>query len=114
MGTVRVWNFSKDEKIIEFQLAAPEETDERVSKILITPTWKTEGASVLVEACNNAFDAVPTWENITTMVQINRVYNFINTTKTADKWGVDVRFTITKNPGYDGEVSVSGFGGAYE
>ena len=112
--SVRVWNFSKDEKIIEFQLAAPEETDERASKILITPTWKTEGATVLVEACNNAFDEVPTWEDITAMVFLNRVYNFTNTTKTADKWGVNVRFKLVKNEGYDGEVSVSGFGGAFE
>ena len=112
--SVRVWNFSKDEKIIEFQLAAPEETDARASKILITPTWKTEGSTVLVEACNNAFDEVPTWEDITAMVFLNRVYNFTNTTKTADKWGVNVRFKLVKNEGYDGEVSVSGFGGAFE
>ena len=112
--SVRVWNFSKDEKIIEFQLAAPEETDARASKILITPTWKTEGATVLVEACNNAFDEVPTWEDITAMVFLNRVFNFTNTTKTADKWGVNVRFKLVKNEGYDGEISVSGFGGAFE
>ena len=112
--SVRVWNFSKDEKVIEFQLAAPEETDARASKILITPTWKTEGSTVLVEACNNAFDEVPTWEDITAMVFLNRVYNFTNTTKTADKWGVNVRFKLVKNEGYDGEVSVSGFGGAFE
>lgn len=112
--SVRVWNFSKDEKIIEFQLAAPEETDARASKILITPAWKTEGATVLVEACNNAFDEVPTWEDITAMVFLNRVFNFTNTTKTADKWGVNVRFKLVKNEGYDGEISVSGFGGAFE
>lgn len=112
--SVRVWTFSKAEKVIEFQLAAPEETDERASKILITPTWKTEGATVLVEACNNAFDDVPTWEDITAMVFLNRVFNFTNTTKTAEKWGVNVRFKLIKNDGYDGEVSVSGFGGAFE
>ena len=37
-----------------------------------------------------------------------------NTTKTAEKWGVNVRFKLVKNDGYDGEVSVSGFGGAFE
>jgi len=112
--SVRVWNFSKTERVIAFQLNAPEETDEAASKVLVTPTWHTEGAEVLVEACNNAFDEVPTWEDITPMVAINRVYNFTNRTKTADKWGVNIRFTITKNEGYDGEVSISGFGGAYE
>lgn len=45
---------------------------------------------------------------------INRVYNFLNQSKTAEKWGVNVRFTIEKNEGYEGEVSISGFGGAYE
>nr|WP_325189459.1 hypothetical protein [uncultured Oscillibacter sp.] len=112
--SVRVWTFSKKESVICFQLNEPEETDEAASKVLVTPTWHIEGAAALVEACNNAFDAEPTWEDITPMVAINRVYNFTNKTKTADKWGVNIRFTITKNEGYEGEVSISGFGGAYE
>ena len=90
------------------------EADVKLGKVLVTPTWKIEGAVAKVEACNNGFDAVPTWEDITAMVQINRVYNFTNKTKTASKWGVNIRFTITKNEGFEGEVSISGFGGAYE
>ncbi len=62
----------------------------------------------------DAFDASPAWEDITAQVAINRVYNFLNQSKTAEKWGVNVRFTIEKNEGYEGEVSISGFGGAYE
>lgn len=112
--SVRAWIFSKAENTIAFQFSAPEETDARATKILITPTWKIEGAVAKVEACNNAFDAVPTWEDITAMVKLNRVFNFTNETKMADKWGVNVRFTIVKNEGYEGEVSISGFGGAYE
>ena len=112
--SVRVWNFSKKETVIKFQFAQPEETDARATKILITPTWKIEGSVAKVEACNNAFDASPTWEDITAQVAINRVFNFTNETKTAEQWGVDVRFTITKNEGYEEEVSISGFGGAYE
>ena len=112
--SVRVWNFSKKETVIAFQFTKPEETDARATKILITPTWHIEGSVAKVEACNNAFDDSPAWEDITAQVAINRVYNFLNETKTAEKWGVDVRFTITKNEGYEGEVSISGFGGAYE
>ena len=112
--SVRVWNFSKKETIIAFQFAQPEETDARATKILITPTWHIEGSVAKVEACNNAFDASPAWEDITAQVAINRVYNFLNQSKTAEKWGVNVRFTIEKNEGYEGEVSISGFGGAYE
>ena len=110
--SVRVFSFSKKETVIKFELVAPEETDAAATKVLVTPTWKIEVAKV--EACNNGFDAVPTWEDITAMVQINRVYNFTNKTKTASKWGVNIRFTITKNEGFEGEVSISGFGGAYE
>ena len=112
--SVRVWNFSKKETVIAFQFAQPEETDARATKILITPTWHIEGSVAKVEACNNAFDASPAWEDITAQVAINRVYNFLNQSKTAEKWGVNVRFTITKNEGYEEEVSISGFGGAYE
>ena len=112
--SVRVWNFSKKETVIAFQFAQPEETDARATKILITPTWHIEGSVAKVEACNNAFDASPAWEDITAQVAINRVYNFLNQSKTAEKWGVNVRFTIEKNEGYEGEVSISGFGGAYE
>ena len=112
--SVRVWNFSKKETVIAFQFAQPEETDARATKILITPTWHIEGSVAKVEACNNAFDASSAWEDITAQVAINRVYNFLNQSKTAEKWGVNVRFTIEKNEGYEGEVSISGFGGAYE
>ena len=112
--SVRVWNFSKKETVIAFQFAQPEETDARATKILITPTWHIEGSVAKVEACNNAFDASPAWEDITAQVAINRVYNFLNQSKTAEKWGVNVHFTIEKNEGYEGEVSISGFGGAYE
>ena len=112
--SVRVWNFSKKETVISFQFAQPEETDARATKILITPTWHIEGSVAKVEACNNAFDASPAWEDITAQVAINRVYNFLNQSKTAEKWGVNVRFTIEKNEDYEGEVSISGFGGAYE
>ena len=46
------------------------------------------------EACNNGFDANPTWEDVTDAVKNNRAYIFLNQTKTANKWGVNVRITI--------------------
>lgn len=75
---------------------------------------KTSIATLASEIPGYAFDASPAWEDITAQVAINRVYNFLNQSKTAEKWGVNVRFTIEKNEGYEGEVSISGFGGAYE
>ena len=112
--TARIWTFSKKETVICFQLAAPMETEAAAVKILVSPTWKIDGAAVRVEACNNAFDETPAWEDITAMLALKRVYHFTNTAKTADKWGLDIRFTIEKNEGYEGEVSITGFGVAYE
>ena len=51
---------------------------------------------------------------MTTMAALNRPYVFTNSTKTADKWGIKIRLTLTKNEGYEGEVAIYGFGGAYE
>ena len=112
--TARIWTFSKKETVICFQLAAPMETEAAAVKILVSPTWKIDGADVRVETCNNAFDETPAWEDITAMLMLKRVYHFTNTAKTADKWGLDIRFTIEKNEGYDGEVYITGFGVAYE
>ncbi len=112
--SIRVFNFTKNETEILFEFPTPFQTDAMATKVLVTPTWHVEGAEAHVYACNNAFDDNPTWEEITPQVVINRVYNFINATKTATNWGVNVRFHIVKNPGYEGEVSISGFGGAFE
>ena len=40
--------------------------------------------------------------------------SFTNSTKTAAKWGIKIRLTLTKNEGYEGEVAIYGFGGAFE
>lgn len=90
------------------------ETDVKATKILVSPQWTTTGGVGKVEVCNNGFDSDPTWEDATTMVVLNRPHLFTNTSKTASKWGIKIRITVTKNQGYDGEVAIFGFGGAYE
>ena len=90
------------------------ETDAKATKILVSPQWTTTGGVGKVEVCNNGFDSNPTWEDATTMVVLNRPYLFTNSSKTASKWGIKIRITVTKNQGYDGEVAIFGFGGAYE
>ena len=69
-------------------------------------TYAKTGASV-TRRVNEINKAIANGEQVL-------VYNFTNETKTGDKWGVNIRFTITKLDGYEGEVSISGFGGAYE
>jgi len=112
--SVRTYTFEKQETTILFELKQPFSTDVRATKVLVTPTWTIEGATIKVEACNNAFDDEPTWEDLTAQVMINRHYNFTNEDKTATNWGVNIRFEIIKTPEYQGEVSIRGFGGAFE
>lgn len=90
------------------------ETDAKATKILVSPQWTTTGGVGKVEVCNNGFDPNPKWEDATTMVVLNRPHLFTNTSKTASKWGIKIRITVTKNQGYDGEVAIYGFGGAFE
>lgn len=111
----RVFSFTKKEFKIDFTLAKPFTTDIKASKILFTPYWDISGASkVLIEACNNAYDEKPCWEDITKQVMISRHYNFTNNIKTGSKWGVNLRVQIEKDPSYLGEISIKGFGGAFE
>ena len=92
----------------------PIETDAAATKIMVSPDWDKAGCTGKVEVCNNGFDASPTWEDMTAMSALNRPYVFTNTTKTAAKWGIKIRLTLTKNQGYTGEVAIYGFGGAFK
>lgn len=112
--STRVFSFTKKETRIDFTLSKPFTTDIKASKILVTPSWELNGATAKIEVCNNGFDVNPTWEDITKQVLINRHYNFTNTAKTADKWGVNIRIYIEKDPASLADVSIKGFGGAFE
>jgi len=52
------------------------------------------GVQVLV--CNNAFDAAPTWEDMTVAFNNKTMYRFSNVNKTSANWGIKVRFILTK------------------
>ncbi|WP_053075341.1 hypothetical protein [Clostridium carboxidivorans] len=66
-------------------------------------------ATVKVFACNNALDASPTWEEITSQYQNNQSYEFTNKTKTADKWSISVKYEIVSNDAV-GEISIDAIG----
>ena len=92
----------------------PIKTDKAVTKISLEVGWNTENASGQVFVCNNAYDASPTWENMTNSVGSNLVYNLTNTTKTAAEWGVSVKVIVKKDGGSTGEVSLYSIKGTYE
>lgn len=106
--------FTRQVNKVQITTKNPIETDAAATKIMVSPDWDKTGCTGRVEVCNNGFDENPTWEDMTTMAALNRPYVFTNTTKTAAKWGIKIRLTLTKNEGYEGEVAIYGFGGAYE
>lgn len=113
--SIRRFNFTKQETQIKLELKTPFKTDALVTKVFISPSWNILGAeTAIVEVCNNAYDDVPTWEDITALVLQGKHFNLTNATKTAVDFGVNVRITITKKAEYVGEVSITGFGGAFE
>lgn len=106
--------FTRQVNKVQITTKNPIETDAAATKIMVSPDWDKTGCTGRVEVCNNGFDENPTWEDMTTMAALNRPYVFTNSTKTATKWGIKIRLTLTKNEGYEGEVAIYGFGGAYE
>lgn len=106
--------FTRRVNKVQITMKNPIETDAAATKIMVSPDWTKTGCTGRVEVCNNGFDASPTWEDMTTMAALNRPYVFTNSTKTATKWGIKIRLTLTKNEGYEGEVAIYGFGGAFE
>jgi hypothetical protein len=71
------------------------ETDLAAQSVLLNLTYV--GAGITVEVCNNCYDDSPTWEDMTTEALAHRSYEFVNDTKTAAKWGIQFRITITKS-----------------
>ena len=89
-------------------------TDVAAKRLLLTPIWDLPpGAILLVEVCNNAYDAEPTWEDATIVVKLNRAHLFSNTTKTAAQWGINFRIKIEKGTAI-GPIYVKGVGGAFD
>lgn len=111
----RTFTFTRQVDEILFEgLQVPMETDIAAERILLTPDWQIPlGAEVRVEVCNNGFDAEPAWEDCTIPAKMGRGYAFLNTVKTAEKWGVNFRVRIQKGTATS-EASLSGIGGAYD
>ncbi|WP_139491801.1 hypothetical protein [Brevibacillus dissolubilis] len=70
-------------------------------------------ATFKVEACNNAYDETPTWEDVTYAVLNGGYHLFSNKSKTAENWGINLRITVTANGTYS-PIEIDGFGLAYE
>ncbi|WP_176489394.1 hypothetical protein [Brevibacillus laterosporus] len=70
------------------------------------------GADYKIEVCNNVFDESPTWKTQLTMLN-STVASSSPKRKTAEKWGVSVRFVFVKGVATE-SVIVKEFGGAFD
>lgn len=84
--------------VLQFRLKAPIESAKRAAygQEIMTYTIPS-GATFKAEACNNGFDENPTWEDVTEFVKKQKIFEFANKTKTASKWGYDIRVTVDRN-----------------
>lgn len=108
----RNYSFNKSETQIHLEYAeALESENPAVVGILTVEKEMAEGALFSVEVCNNGFDEVPTWEIVTSAVVNGGRFYLNNATKTAEKWGFNVRIKMDRN-GATGDCwigKVSGF-----
>lgn len=104
---VRTITFTRSVTTIAVQRAAIT-TDAKAEKILVSVRYLGAEAGLVVQACNNANDASPTWENVTP----GRKHLFANTTKTAAGWAVGLKVTLTKTTGFT-TIALYGVSGSY-
>lgn len=99
---------------IDLQLKTPFETDVAAKRLLLKLEGSIPGDAVVnVQACNNAFDANPTWENATNLVLSGFPYPFNNTVKTAVKWGISFKIRIERGSNTQ-PIYLDGVGGAFD
>lgn len=103
---------------IDFSLRSPVKTSAAIQRLLIRAqyTLATDGenpAKVRFEACNNAFDENPVWEDVTKAIQSGDYYKFANTEKTADDWGFNIRALFEANDSLD-PIEFYGFGISFD
>lgn len=110
---VRTYTFEKTDTLIKF-IGKAVETEIAAKRITVSGIFTVPMGSVLqVYATNNAYDATPTWEDVTAAVENNEAYSFINTTKTTTKWGVAITIQILKGTATT-EINCKGFGFTFE
>lgn len=103
---------------IDVSLKNPVTTTAAIHRLLIRAqyTLATDGANpatVKFEACNNAFDENPTWEDVTDDIKTGEYHIFTNDQKTAENWGFNIRAIFEANDSLD-PIEFYGFGISFD
>lgn len=93
MTAERTYTFRKlyDRLIVESEI---QQTDAVAFNVAVNALY--DGGTPVIEACNNAYDDIPTWEDMTEEFLKGSAHAFTNTEKTALQYGVKVRITLLK------------------
>ena len=112
--TTKNITFQKKENEIAFTLKTPFETDAAASVGIMNVVRQIpEGVEFVIEACNNAYDTNPTWEDVTRFIREGRNFILLNEQKTASKWGFSFKVTVRRNTA-TGEIYMSSVGGNFK
>lgn len=110
----RICTFAKSMSSLVAQRTTPISASTKPTNLIVTVVKNIPyNATMKVEACNNGFDANPTWEDITDSVTSGLTHVFSNATKTASQWGVNIRVTVDRNGG-EGACYITEIGGNFE
>lgn len=94
--SVRRFLFQKDAPMILFSTKVVESL-KQPAVVMVNGVWNMpEGATLTVEACNNAFDSIPIWQDITQQVLDGKRAPLANMQKTANKWGIQIRMRLER------------------
>lgn len=105
MTAERTHTFRKlyDRLIVESET---QQTDAAAFHVAVNALY--DGGTPIIEACNNAYDDNPTWEDMTDDFLKGSAHTFVNSEKQATYWGVKVRITLLK--GDTERVYLKGYG----
>ena len=110
----RVYTFTKTVNKLVVQRVTPLASATKPSRLVVTVVKNIPQEAIFkVEACNNGFDATPTWEDVTSSILSGQTHVFANAVKTAGEWGVNIRVTVDRN-GSEGACYITEIGGNFE
>lgn len=113
-SATRTITFLKSEHELEFTLAEPLPADAQITKTIMSITRAVQPeAELIIEICNNAYDDIPTWEDITSKVLAEKKVYFTNTVKTPEKWGYNLRVRLNRLTA-EGACYINSVGGCFE
>lgn len=115
-STVRTITFAKAEHELEFTLQTPLPADDMVTKTIMSITREIPAGAVMqIYVCNNGFDEIPTWEDITAKVVDGEKFFFANTVKTAAEWGYNIKICVQRLGADVGDaIFITSVGGNFE